>query len=141
MAKGKKQRIAKTTPNKGKRFDAQDTPDWNEHPPIFSLEKVQSGKYCFSQLPDKCKIAFATAQFSRRNHTWKEISQMPKHGYGTEKIPKNQIKATIPSFITPEVKDFQVLRYHENRPMVGYRKRDVFYILWFDHNYSLYDHG
>lgn len=141
MAKGKKGKIKSPTPTKGERFEAQEAPDWNEHPPIFSLEKIQNGKYCFSQLPDECKIAFATAQFNRRNHPWKEISQMPKHGYGTEKIPKDQIKATMPPFVTPDVKDFLVLRYHANRPMVGYRKRDVFYILWFDHNYTLYDHG
>ncbi|WP_448216271.1 hypothetical protein [Endozoicomonas sp. 2B-B] len=59
---------------------------------------------------------------------------------GFEKIPKHQIRATIPAFITEEVTNLLAFRYHGKHPMVGYRVRDVFYVLWFDHNFSLYPH-
>jgi len=83
---------------------------------------------------------FAEAIFRRKCLTWKQIRQLPRHGLGTEKIPKSSIKAPIPQFITDDVNDFLAFRYHGKRPMVGYRQKDIFFVLWFDSDFTLYEH-
>lgn len=107
---------------------------------VFSLEKLQSGRYCFSELDQENKAMFADAIFRRKNLTWADIKKAGRHQLGTEKIQKNSIRAPVPKFITEEVDSYLVFRYHGLRPMVGYRQRDVFYVLWFDSDFTLYDH-
>ncbi|WP_435786554.1 hypothetical protein [Alcanivorax borkumensis] len=72
--------------------------------------------------------------------TWRDIKTCDRHGLGTEKISKSSIDAPIPRFITEDVSDFLVFRYNGMNPMVGYRQRDVFFVLWFDHDFTLYNH-
>lgn len=115
--------------------------NYDEKPPIFSLERLQAGNYCLQSLDQEGKAFFADAIFRRKNNTWREIKSMPRHGLGLEKIDKKSIKAPIPKFITPDVEHFLSFRFHGLRPMVGYRQNDIFYVLWFDHNFTLYDHG
>lgn len=139
MAKGK--RIREPSGNQGRLIQSQEPPDYDSHPPLFSLERLQSGHYCLSSMDAEGKAAFADAIFRRRSLSWKEIRQAPRHGLGTEKIARSSIKAAIPPFITDEITDFLAFRYHGKRPMVGYRLRDVFFVLWLDRDFTLYDHG
>lgn len=133
-------RIKPKKPKQGKLVKSQEPPNYDTHPPIFSLEKVQQGKYCLSSLDQENKAMFADAIFRRKHLTWNQIKQLPRHGLGTEKISKNQISAPIPNFITEDFEDFLVFRYNGMRPMVGYRQRNVFFVLWFDHDFTLYGH-
>lgn len=127
---------------KGDRISANETTvNYDEHPPIFSLERLQGGKFCLQSLDQDGKANFAEAIFRRKNQTWKSIKGMPKHGLGFEKISVSSIKAAIPPFITPDVEHFLAFRFHGKKPMVGYRKNDIFYVLWFDNSFTLYDHG
>ena len=135
-----KRRIKKVSPTQGNRFRAEETPNYDKRPPVFSLEKLQTGNYCLSCLSKDHKAMFADAIFKRRNLLWEEIKKTDRHGLGIEKIPKTAIKAPIPNFITEEVTDFLVFRYNGKCPMVGYRQRDIFFVLWFDHNFTLYNH-
>ncbi len=134
-------RIKAAASKQGATVKSQEPPNYDKHAPIFSLERLQTGSYCFSVLDQEHKAMFAEAIFRRKSLTWTEIKKAPKHGLGTEKIPKDAIKAPMPSFITEEVDEFLVFRYHGKNPMVGYRQKDVFFVLWFDHNFTLYDHG
>ncbi len=128
-------------PNKqGARIKSAEPVDYDRRPPTFSLEKIQPGKYCLSNLDQKNKAMFADAIFRRKGLAWNEIKRIPRHGLGTEKIPKSAIKAPIPRFITEDSESFLVFRYNGQQPMVGYRVKDIFYVLWFDHDFSLYDH-
>lgn len=72
---------------------------------------------------------FADALYKRKSLTWNEIKQASKHGLGTEKIPKTAINEPSPTFITEDLDDYLVFRYNGKSPMVGYRVREVFYIL------------
>ena len=72
--------------------------------------------------------------------TWRDIHNQRRHALGFEKIDKNQIQAEIPSFITEDAHNLLVFRFSGKKPMVGYRVRNVLYVLWFDKNYSLYPH-
>lgn len=135
-----KKRLKEPRIAKGDRISASEPINYDDSPPLFSLERVQGGKYCLSGLGQQHKADFADAIFTRRNLTWSEIKKAHRHKLGLEKIPKRSIKAGIPTFITDDVDHFLAFRFSGKRPMVGYRQRDVFFVLWFDHNFSLYKH-
>ncbi|PTY38079.1 hypothetical protein BGP77_16640 [Saccharospirillum sp. MSK14-1] len=141
MAKGRKNRIQTPAANEGKNVQAKDPPDFDKRPPKFSLEKLQDGKFCFSSLSNECKRQFSEAMFVRRTMTWSEMRSAGRHGLGYEKISKSAIRAPIPPFITEEVSQLIAFRYNGKRAMVGYRIQDIFYVLWFDSKFKLYDHG
>lgn len=134
-------KIKMPSAQQGNRVKYQETINYDKNPPIFSLEKLQTGNYCFSKLNQEHKAMFAEAIFRRKNLTWENIKKVDRHGLGTEKIAKNSIKAPMPRFITDEVADFLVFRYNGTCPMVGYRHKDIFFVLWFDHNFTLYNHS
>lgn len=128
--------------NKQKRIsEPQAVPDYDKSPILFSLSRVVPGEFCFSQLADECKARFADAIFRRKEMTWADLKQGQRHGLGTEKVDRTAIRAPIPRFITEENETFLVLRYNGRRAMVGYRQKDIFYVLWFDSRFNLYDHG
>jgi hypothetical protein len=133
-------RIKSTNKSKNNLVKSVEPPNYDNDPLLISLEKIQSGKYCLSALDESNKAMFAMAIFRRKSLTWREIKQARRHELGSEKMPKAQIKATIPTFITDDLKDFLVLRYNGRNPMVGYREKNIFFVLWFDHNFSLYKH-
>ncbi|CAG9932194.1 hypothetical protein [Candidatus Nitrotoga arctica] len=114
--------------------------NYDQKPPIFSLEKLALGKYCLSGLDQEHKAKFADAVFRRKNLPWIDIKNADKHALGTEKIARKSIKAPMPKFITEDVDHFIALRFHGMKPMVGYRTRDIFYVLWFDSDFTLYNH-
>lgn len=129
-------RIKSRTLNQTKT-KSQGTPDYNKQPPIFSLEKVLGGCYCFSGLDSKNKACFADAIYRRRGMTWGEILRADRHGLGTEKISESAINAALPDMVGVQ---YLALRYNGKRPMVGYRQKNIFFVLWFDHDFTLYDH-
>ncbi|MCV6610800.1 MAG: hypothetical protein OIF55_08535 [Amphritea sp.] len=133
-------RIQGKKPKQGSVVKSQEPQNYDKFPPIFSLEKLQAGKYCLSNLSQEHKAMFSEAIFRRKTLSWNEIKKQNRHALGTEKIPKRCIKAAIPRFITDDFEDFLVFRYHGLHPMVGYRQREVFFVLWFDHDFTLYDH-
>lgn len=133
-------RIKKQKPKQGNLVKSVEPINYDQLPPIFSLEKIQQGKYCLSTLDQEHKAMFSEAIFRRKSISWNEIKRLDRHGLGTEKIPKSAIKAPIPKFITEDVSDFLAFRYKGMNPMVGYRQREVFFVLWFDHDFTLYPH-
>jgi hypothetical protein len=137
----KRKRISTPSLKQGSLVKSQPAPDYDARPPVFSLERVQSGDYCFSVLDQENKAMFAECMFKRKNLTWREIKSSGKHQLGFEKIAKNAIKAPIPPYITEDEDSLLAFRYHGKRAMVGYRIHDVFYVLWFDPNFRLYKHS
>ncbi|MGK0393328.1 MAG: hypothetical protein ACJA0B_001499 [Alcanivorax borkumensis] len=142
MGSGRKRKnIVVPDKKKGGRFDAKETASTDDDPILFSFERIQSGQYCFSGLDDDHKVAAADAIFKRRQLRWSELKQAGRHALGFEKMPVSQIKrAPVPKFITEDKQTLLVCRYKGLAPMVGYRVRQIFYILWFDHSMNLYDH-
>ncbi len=93
-----------------------------------------------SALSREQKACFADAMFRRRELSWQHIKSAPRHGLGFEKIARNSIRASMPKFITEEVKHFLAFRFEGMRAMVGFRDLEIFYVLWFDHDFTLYKH-
>lgn len=133
--------IQKPIPKQGPRIAPIEPINYDLKPPIFSLERVVNGDYCFSAMDQEHKAYFGEAMFRRKSTNWGEIRKCHRHGLGLEKISRADIKAPIPNFITDDVSHFLAFRFHGLKPMVGIRIQDIFYILWFDHNFTLYDHG
>ena len=133
-------RLKQPKKKKGDRISITEVPDYNTRPPVFSLQRIQKTKYCLSSLDKDDKSAFADSIYKRRIITWKEINNLGRHGLGFEKILRNSIKSPIPKFITDDVDHFLAFRFNGRKAMVGYRQKDLFYVLWFDHDFTLYQH-
>jgi len=71
---------------------------------------------------------------------WREIRNAPKHGIGSETINRAAIKPSLPKTI-PDDTAIIALRYNGKKPMVGYRQGRIFYVLFLDHDFSVYNHG
>lgn len=136
----KSRRLKEPNKNTGKRLSAFAPPNYDEMPPVFSLERLQGGPFCLSTLDQEHKASFADAMYRRRQVSWRDLKQSGRHGLGFEKIPRHQIKAGIPRFITEDHDYFLAFRFKGQAPMVGYRVRNIFYVLWFDSSFELYDH-
>jgi hypothetical protein len=135
-------RISASKKKKNSQVTAQEPQtNYNKQPIIFSLERIVSGNYCFTSLDKPDKEQFAEAIFRRKNLTWEEVYSAQRHGLGTEKISVKSISEEKPRFITDDITDYLALRYNGKKAMVGIRQKNIFYVLWFDHNFSLYDHG
>jgi hypothetical protein len=86
------------------------------------------------------KAAFADTLAKLSRLTWGEILRSSRQGLGHEKINRSAIKAAIPQHVTDDV-NFIAFRFHGRKPMVGYRDMEIFYIIWLDRDFTLYDHG
>lgn len=134
-------RIKPVQPTSGKHLTAHGSIDYEKKPILFSLERVVDCKYCLSKLDKNDKAAFASSIFKRKNLSWSDLKSIDRHGLGFEKIPKERIKgSSLPRFITEDVDILISFRYSGKKAMVGYRKNDIFFVLWFDHDFSLYPH-
>jgi hypothetical protein len=138
MAPKKKiKNIEKSSPGK---LTVQESKDYNKYYIIFSLERIVSGNYCFSELQNDDKKQFAEAIFKRKNMTWDDILKAHRHGLGNEKISVDSVKQEKPKFITADTSYYLAFRFNGKKAMVGYRQKNIFYVLWFDHNFTLYNH-
>ncbi|NJN76127.1 MAG: hypothetical protein HC796_07905 [Synechococcaceae cyanobacterium RL_1_2] len=142
MAK-KKKRIKQQSVGRIQGRIAEPYPDkilnYDDSYPLFSLHYLQSG-FDLSSCSQRQQADFAKALRKRSQMTWGKIRATDRHGLGDEKINRKSIKAPIPSFITEDVDFFIALRFSGNAPMVGYRIRDIFRIVWLDSKFKLYDH-
>lgn len=110
-----------------------------QQPPIFSLRYLE-GEYCLTKCEKDDQAAFALKLHRLSKLTWSQIHSQGRHQLGYEKISRDAIKAPIPKFITEDV-NFIAFRFSGMKAMVGYRDGAIFYVIWLDRNFTLYDHG
>jgi|ERR1039458_3678311 hypothetical protein len=115
------------------------TPDYNRRHPIFCLHYVVPD-YCITVCDDDDKLAFVNRVRKLSGMTWNDIIRADRHGFGREKISRDAIRPQIPGHITEDV-TLIALRFSGKKPMVGYQDNDVFHVVWFDRDFTLYDHG
>ena len=89
--------------------------------------------------PDRLHLAKRMYMLSRI--PWNTIRQAPSKGFGAEQIPRHRIKRAVPQGVTADVTFFYSLHYVAKKRFIGYRIGQVFYILWVDHTFEVYDHG
>ncbi|AFZ25613.1 hypothetical protein Cylst_3466 [Cylindrospermum stagnale PCC 7417] len=110
-----------------------------QQPPIFSLRYLE-GEYCLTKCDKDDQAAFALKIHRLSKLTWSQIQSQDRHKLGYEKIARDAIKSPIPKFITEDV-NIIAFRFSGMKPMVGYRDRAIFYVIWLDRDFTLYDHS
>ena len=73
--------------------------------------------------------------------SWQQMSVDKTHGYGFEYLSQDVMKHALPNTITPDV-DLMVLRSsNDNRALVGFRKWQIFYVIFIEAQFNdIYDH-
>jgi hypothetical protein len=104
----------------------------------FSLRYVVD-EQCITRCTDQQAMQFADRMKRLCSMTWQQIQNAHRHKLGTEIIDRSAIKVAIPRHITPDV-DLLAFRCFGLAPMIGYRDQEVFFVLWFDPDFKVYDH-
>jgi hypothetical protein len=86
-------------------------------------------------------MALARRIYMLSRMPWSQIRQAPSSGLGAEQIPRNRIRRPVPSPVTDDVSFFYSLHYNGKKRFIGYMIGQIFYVLWVDHNFTVYDHG
>ncbi|MDZ7857846.1 hypothetical protein [Sphaerotilus sp.] len=107
--------------------------------PKFSLEHLDR-TFCLSACTRDEKAAFADRLHELSQLTWRDIAGTGRHGQGSETIARSAIRSPIPACITEDVRII-AFRCIGKAPMVGYRVDEVFFVVWIDRGFSLYNHG
>lgn len=141
----KNPRLKKVKPKKGKLLKEPSTTgsfDWfysNKLYPAFSFKHSQKN-YSVLDIDKDDSTALIKRLNKLSQMQWCDIQSADRHGLGQEKIKKESFNVPIPNIVTPDV-NLLALRYNGKKPFVGYRYGKIFYILWIDYNFSVYDHG
>jgi hypothetical protein len=112
--------------------------DYNREKPTFCLRFLDPS-YCISVCDDDDKICFVDKIRRMSQMTWNDLIQADRHGMGQEKIPRYKIRRPIPPHITDDV-TLLGFRFSGKKAMVGYRTEGTFHIVWFDRDFTLYEH-
>lgn len=124
-----------------KRKDPPNPPNPDDLPPAFSFEKMQDGSgSSFNCCQDDDRLYMAKRIFMLSRMPWKQIRGGSREGFGSEEIPRSSIRLGIPNSVTEDVTYFHSLHYVAKKRFVGYRVGQVFYVLWIDHDFSVYKH-
>ncbi|MUV13490.1 hypothetical protein [Noviluteimonas gilva] len=107
--------------------------------PVFCLRHLQAG-YDIEDLQseDQCLLIKRLRHLSKME--WGSVVNAPRHGAGKENIHRNSIRVAFPSAVDVD-ETLWALRYARRKAMVGWRRGDVFHVVWIDHDFSVYRHG
>ena len=113
--------------------------DYDKLNPVFSFYKIQDG-YSINDCEINEKVSLLTKISKISMHSWIELKSLDKHGEGCE-VLKNlgSLKCSIPSTV-PQDATLIIFRFHDTKPMIGYREKSIFHIIWLDRKLSLYKH-
>jgi hypothetical protein len=130
--------------NAGKHIAAgaltHQAPDPDKAPPKFSFQHLQRS-HCITLCTKEERVSFVDRMYRLSQMTWAALRQAHRHKLGYEIIPRDSIKAGIPQNITEDV-NFIAFRFYQMAPMVGFRADDgTFHVVWFDRDFTLYEHG
>lgn len=113
-------------------------PSPNQLIPKFSLEYLQKS-HCLSLCSKDEKAALADRLHQLSQLTWQQIQQAHRHGQGSETIARTSMKVVLPSAITEDTPILS-FRFSGMAPMVGFRREEVFYVVWLDRAFDVYPH-
>jgi hypothetical protein len=114
-------------------------PPPQQQTPVFCFHYL-TGDYSLSKCDKEEKAALADTLHQLSRLTWGQIAGAPRKGAGYEIIARKAIKTGLPSHLSDDV-NLLAFRFCANKPMVGYRERRIFHILFLDRDFTLYDHG
>jgi hypothetical protein len=106
--------------------------------PCFCFQYIHP-KYNAASCTDKQIVALVHTLEKLSTITWIDIEGSHRHGLGTEKIERNAIRPDIPGNI-PKDATFLAIRFSGLAPMIGFRERNIFHIVFFDSRFEVYKH-
>lgn len=119
--------------------NVQNKPDKSRYPSFSFLHEKRPYRVDDCERADKIALLKAICKLSQI--PWFDIYSTSRHQLGgSETIDQSDLKVGLPPNVTKDV-TILALRFHDRKPIVGYRDGDVFYIIFIDHNFSVYDHG
>ena len=130
-------RLNKRLGTGGKKLKAPQTEiiSSNQQHPVFSFKHLQD-QYGIKS----CNAVACVSQLRLVSQlTWGQWMQSPREGMGFEKIDRTSITPEIPQAITNDVKHFLSFRFTNGR-VIGFRDETIFYIVWTDGKFEVYDH-
>lgn len=119
--------------------EAEIRTDYDREKPTFCLRFIDP-QYCISKCDRDEKSAFVDKIFRMSQMTWLQLRMADRHGMGSEKLARAAIRRPIPAQISEEVA-ILAFRFSGLKTMVGYRQGQMFHVVWFDRDFTLYDHG
>lgn len=142
MGGGKKKKgLKRPDATKGTRIGLpQETTEPRIDYPIFCFKHLHTGKYGIAACLEEERAALMDTLIRLGGLTWADIRLLPKHGMGSEKIAKQQLKAGIPSFISADVNSLFAFRFSGKKPFVGHLNGVIFHVLYIDRDFTLYPH-
>jgi hypothetical protein len=108
--------------------------------PIFCFKYLHKD-HGIGQCDKDEKASLIETLVTLSSKTWTDLQLAPKHGLGSEKIARDSIKSSIPISITADVTFFLAFRFSGKKPIVGYRNKFVFHIVYIDRDFTVYNHG
>jgi len=107
--------------------------------PCFCFQYLHPG-FTSSECSDDQKSGLLLTFEKLSGLRWVEIESSPRHGLGSEKIERKSIKPGIPKAV-PKEATFLAIRFSGLAPMVGFREKNIFHIVFIDAKFNVYDHG
>ena len=104
--------------------------------PVFSFTQFAEKGHGFD-CKDKEFKALIRKLKTLGQLTWNQINSSNRHTVGYEKIYLSQFHENTDMF--PDDRAV-VFRYNDKKPMAGFREGNVFYIVYLDEDFKLYDH-
>ena len=125
----------------GSRIEAKSNARSNPNSlvPKFSFEFL-SKSHCISSCQKDEKAALTDRLHQLSQLVWQRIQESSRHGQGCEIISRASMRVSIPDCITEDT-NILAFRFFGKAPMVGFRREEVFYIVWLDRDFTVYDHS
>lgn len=106
--------------------------------PYFSLKNLAEKKYGLQDFEARDYKALVKTIHKLSQLPWSEIESSSRKGCGSEIIPREQLKVTIPSEY--DGKNVLSFRYSGEAPMLCIRNEEKLDILFVDPKFTIYDH-
>lgn len=104
--------------------------------PAFSLQYLSN----YAAVGYEAKQALLDTIRTLSQIRWKEIYTISRHKLGFETLKRRDLNFPIPVEIGSDV-TFMAFRFHGLKPMIGFRRGSVFFIVWLDLDFSAYSHS
>ena len=109
---------------------------------IFSFRYLQKDYGLdHKRLTKEYKLQLLSKLIRTTNMTWLQLELKNKRDGGLEKIPKNCLKKSLPSVVSDDIDKLYVLRFASQEcRLIGFRRGNIFFVLFIDPDLSLYNH-
>lgn len=108
-------------------------------PPVFCFQHLQKD-FCISSCSNDEKQALIDKLGQLSQLTWRQLREAGRSGVGYEIIAQNSMRVSIP-FHVPKLENLIRFKFKGNAPVVGYRNKRIFHVLWIDGKLKVYSHG